>query len=62
MISSEYVSRLVAAIDNLEWARREICQDPRVKGNDEDVQDINHIINQLTFIIEGHCKQNVGEE
>lgn len=62
MVNSEYISRLAAAINDLEWARREIYQRYSVKGQAEHVQDIDHIINQLTVLIEDHCKQNVGEE
>lgn len=63
MVSSEYVSRLAAAINDLEWARHEIdYRRLSFKGHAEHEQDINHIINQLTVLIEDHCKQNVGED
>lgn len=62
MIRGEYVSRLAAAIKELECARREIHDRFDVRGYDEHKQDVNHIINQITVLIEDHCKQNVGEE
>lgn len=62
MIKSDYVSHLASAIGDLEWARREVYGCYSVRGCDEHVQDIDHLINQITALIEDHCKQNVGEE
>jgi len=62
MVMSEYVSRLASAIGDLEWARREVYGCYSVKGNEQHVQEIDHLINQITVLIEDHCKQNVGEE
>lgn len=61
MVESDYVIRLGKAINELEWARRDIYGSFSVKGHDEHIQDIEHIINQITTLIADHCNQNVGE-
>ena len=61
MIKSEYVGRLAGAITELEWAKHEISNDYRTIGAPEQVQDIEHIINQITTLIAVHCAKNVGE-